>query len=448
MKPPRGETLAIVLAVLIAMLMLGISEMVYWQSKHSLDQLTRMGASRVTILKLTENLINAESGQRGYVLSGNADLLKGSESLDASIEQAFALLARDHTGETAFIAALQRARAKFDGRLAVVREAVALRNAGRPNEAFNLAMRDIGMMAYVQSIDDELLTIENSGRSQRREKVYQALLIARIALALVTLLSLMVAVVYLRQAGTLGRQQRQLKLIAQNVRADLETQVSLRTAELTSLTRHLLHTREDERHRLARDLHDDLGALLTSAKLDAARIKPRLGSTAPEALALLVHLTGTLNSCVALGRDIIENLRPSALSNLGLVATLEILAREFGESSGIEIECDLKPVTLSPAAELTLYRVVQEALTNIAKYAHASHVWISLHATDQQAHLCVRDDGGGFNTETTRMRPAAAYGLLGMRFRVEAEGGVLNVISAPGAGTQILATLNLATAPG
>ena len=108
-----------------------------------------------------------------------------------------------------------------------------------------------------------------------------------------------------------------------------------RTAQLTELTHHLQTAREDERHRLARDLHDELGALLTSAKLDAARIRSRLAGTAPEALERLAHLVATLNSSIALGRRIIEDLRPSTLSNLGLVATLEILAREFAERSGI-----------------------------------------------------------------------------------------------------------------
>jgi signal transduction histidine kinase len=441
----KGKSFSILLTFLGALLMLVVNESVYWQSRQSMDQLISMGASSVTILKLTESLINVESGQRGYVLSGNADLLKGTETLDASIEQTFALLARDHKGETAFVAALQRARAKFDGRLAVVREAVALHNAGRPSEAFNLAMRDIGTMAYVQSINDELLVIEDAKRSEQRDNVYRALMITRIALALLTLLSLFVLVVYLRQARAMNRHQQELRLMAEKIRADLEVQVALRTAELTDLMRHLLNNREDERHRLARDLHDDLGSLLTSAKLDAARIKPRLGNTAPEALALLAHLVTTLNSCVALGRDIIENLRPSALSNLGLIATLEILAREFGETSGIKVECELEPVKLPANAELTLYRVVQEALTNIAKYAHASQVWISLHATDYQVRLRVRDDGCGFDA---RLKPGAAYGLLGMRVRVEAEGGVLNVTSAPGNGTQILATLKLPATPG
>jgi signal transduction histidine kinase len=443
----QGKSFAILLACVGALLILGVNEAVYWQSRQSMDQLISQGTSRITILKLTENLINAESGQRGYVLSGNANLLRGTETLDGRIAESFNLLAREHAGQTVFVAALARARAKFETRLAVVRQAVALRRAGQQDEAILLAMQDMGTMAIIQSIDDELMTIEDDRRKEQRSKVYQNLMLARIALAAVTLLALLVLVVYLRQAGALGRHQQQLKSMAQDVRADLEVQVAVRTAELTDLMRYLLNTREDERSRLARDLHDELGSLLTSAKLDAARIKPRLGNTAPEALALLAHLASTLNSCVALGRNIIENLRPSALSNLGLVATLEIVAREFAETSGVKVDYDLEPVVLTAAAELTLYRVVQEALTNIAKYARASHVWIDLHVSDNEVRLMVRDDGGGFNTESIRSKPAAAYGLLGMRFRVESEGGALTVTSALGTGTQILATLKLPTSP-
>ena len=134
---------------------------------------------------------------------------------------------------------------------------------------------------------------------------------------------------------------------------------------MTELTQHLVTAREDERNRLARNLHDDLGSLLTSAKLDAARIRSRLTGTTPETLELLSHLVGTLNSGIALGRRIIEDLRPSALSNLGLVATLEILAREFADHSGVDVQCALEPVDLDVDAELMVYRLVQEAITNI-----------------------------------------------------------------------------------
>jgi signal transduction histidine kinase len=190
--------------------------------------------------------------------------------------------------------------------------------------------------------------------------------------------------------------------------------VAQRTAQLTELAQHLQTAREDERHRLARDLHDELGALLTAAKLDAARIRSRLAGTAPEALERLAHLVEMLDSVIALKRRISEDLRPSGLSYLGLVGTLKILAREFTERSGVVVHCALAPVALAPAAELTAYRLVQEAITNLSKHAEATSVWLELAPVDGRVEISVRDDGKGFDSGIAH---TSAYGLVGMRYR-------------------------------
>ncbi|MDO9159183.1 MAG: ATP-binding protein, partial [Burkholderiaceae bacterium] len=146
----------------------------------------------------------------------------------------------------------------------------------------------------------------------------------------------------------------------------------------------------------------------------------------------------TLNQSIALGRRIIEDLRPSTLGNLGLVPTLEILAQEFSDQSATPVVCELQPVGLSASAELVVYRLVQEAITNISKYAAARQVWITLGTSHGRVTVSIRDDGVGFDTEA----PAkSAFGLLGMRFRVASEGGVLVLVSSPGRGTVVTATL-------
>jgi signal transduction histidine kinase len=220
--------------------------------------------------------------------------------------------------------------------------------------------------------------------------------------------------------------------------------VALRTAQLTELTRHLQTAREDERARLARDLHDELGALLTSAKLDAARIRSRLAGSAPEALERLAHLTQTLDLVIALKRRITEDLHPSALNHLGLAVTLETLVQEFGQATGVQVHLSLQAVPFTAAAALVAYRMVQEALTNITKHARAQQVWVTLGPAPgvaSQAQLTVQDDGVGFDASVP---PRSAYGLVGMRFRVEAEGGSLAVVSAPGQGTRLTMKLPLA----
>ncbi len=226
----------------------------------------------------------------------------------------------------------------------------------------------------------------------------------------------------------------------------LSTEARQRTRQLTELTRHLQTAREDERARLARDLHDELGALLTAAKLDAARLRARLQAAAPpapEALACLASLVASLDGVITLKRRITEDLRPSSLDHLGLAVTLQTLAREFGARSGLQVHLALaEEVRLTPAAELAAYRIVQEALSNIGQHAQATQLWLTLATQGARVVLGVRDDGHGFEPAAV---PARRHGLVGMRFRAEAEGGRLTMQSAPGQGTRL--TLSLPAAP-
>jgi signal transduction histidine kinase len=200
--------------------------------------------------------------------------------------------------------------------------------------------------------------------------------------------------------------------------------------------------RETERGFLARELHDELGSLLTAAKLDVARLKSRLADS-PEAIQRLQHMNELLNSGIALKRRIIEDLRPSSLANLGLIASLEILGREFAERSGVEIEMVLEPVVLDEANQLTVYRMVQEGLTNIGKYAQATEASIVMQNYGNHVVVEVSDNGKGFDVQAAR---ASSHGLAGMQHRVETAKGKLTISSAPGQGTRLSASLPTAAA--
>jgi signal transduction histidine kinase len=244
---------------------------------------------------------------------------------------------------------------------------------------------------------------------------------------------------YLRQTAALDRQRALQQEAIQGERDNLEVEVEARTAQLRELALHLQTVREDERSLLARELHDELGALLTAAKLDAARLKSRLGPMmTPEVRERMAHLNEALNNGIALKRRIIEDLRPSSLSNLGLAAAVEILVREFNARMEIAVECQVQPVCLGANAELTVYRLVQEALTNIAKYAKATQVAVKVGRAGGKVEVVVRDDGIGFEPSLPRL---TAHGLLGMKFRVESEQGEMTIESAPGRGTTICAVL-------
>jgi signal transduction histidine kinase len=155
-------------------------------------------------------------------------------------------------------------------------------------------------------------------------------------------------------------------------------------------------------------------------------------------LERLDQANARLNEGIALKRRVIETLRPSALTNLGLAASLRILCSETSAGLGIPIHAEIDEFSGDPDLELTIYRVVQEGLTNISKYARASEVRVRLESAGESVRLEVVDDGVGFDPTQS---PVGKHGVTGMRFRVTSLGGQLTVTSRPGAGTTLAATL-------
>jgi signal transduction histidine kinase len=216
-----------------------------------------------------------------------------------------------------------------------------------------------------------------------------------------------------------------------------------RSEPLGELATYLQVMREQERAHLARELHDELGSLLTGAKLDVACLQAKLGGQSPEVDQHLQQLADTLSRGIALKSSIVEGLCPSTLSHLGLVAAVEILAREFAASSGVHVETDLQEVALDEDTQLAVYRLVQEALTNMGKYAGASRAEIVLRRRGADAVVTVRDNGLGFDVERLH---TSHHGLAAMRHRIEHCGGRLTVDSSA-AGTRIVAVLPAESAP-
>jgi signal transduction histidine kinase len=309
---------------------------------------------------------------------------------------------------------------------------IELHDKGAESAWRDLLLSNIGKekMERVRALTEELLAEETRLVQKERKSVYETLLLNRIGVSAMAAVSLLALFMYLRQSAALVQQTAEESRRVATERDRLE---------LRELAQHLQTIREDERSHLARELHDELGALLTAAKLDVARLKSRLGNASREALDRILHLNETLNGGIALKRRIIEDLRPSSLNNLGLVAALEILLREFAQRSEIAVVHELVHVELGPAVQLTIYRLVQEALTNIAKYAKATEVVVTLAAQeDSTVRVSVKDNGVGFDTTVSRI---ATHGLIGMRYRVEADGGEMRLRSAPGEGTLIEAIL-------
>ena len=442
LKVARRSRLVFPLAGIAILAMVLLSEAAQWRSTRTLREMGTVIAARATVRTLQQAIVDAEAGQRGSMLTGLQEYRLHYEQAVQRVPAAFLTLDAYYANQPQGRELLAQLHKAADAKLSELALTLRLKEEGRSQASTAIVASGIGkeQLDELRRLTGALVDRETANIARSQNDIYQTLLISRIGIALLSLTGLASMYLYLRQTAALERQQQEQQHLLQLERDRLEVEVAKRTAELTELALHLQTAREDERHRLARNLHDDLGSLLTSAKLDAARIRSRISGSAPESLELLKHLVATLNDSIALGRRIIEDLRPSALGNLGLVATLEILVREFATRSGTQVHLALEPVALPSASELIIYRAVQEAITNVTKYAQASNVWVDLAVRDGRAQISVRDDGAGFDA---RAKPSSAYGLIGMRFRVEAAGGTLQLVTAPGEGCQVRATLPL-----
>lgn len=431
---------SLALAILAAFVLIGINETGYNQSRSALDDIAEASRTRGALNRLLQHVLDAETGSRGYLLTGDPRYLEPYNSAVADISQnldSLRLVYAPNADEFATLAQLTR---NVQRKLAEMDLSVRMRKQGNEDAWKFVLMTDVGKehMDAIREQAGKLITNATARMEVSQVQVRKSLLLARIGIAAVAMAGLLAFYLYLRQTTALKHAGERQQQVLQQERDLLERQVRDRTASLAELATHLQQVRETERAHLARELHDELGALLTAAKLDVARLKSRLGAPAPEIGQRLVHLTETLNSGIALKRRIIEDLRPSSLSNLGLNASLEILAREFSEHSGIEVTASLEPVELDESSQLTVYRMVQESLTNVAKYAEAGQVEISMRSYGNHVEVDVKDDGKGF--DAAQARPST-HGLAGMRHRVEAAGGRLAVASTPGKGTRISAVL-------
>ncbi|WP_284214131.1 CHASE3 domain-containing protein [Comamonas jiangduensis] len=436
----RRMAISLPLAILAACLMIGVSEYGYKQTSELLTNLTRAYDIRTSISVLMKDMLNAETGLRGYLLTNDPKYLEpyqeASKDISRSLENIRKNIENDPSKSDVFLTlgqSIARKTAEMDLSLKLFREGNA--------DALKFVMfTDMGNsdMNSIRTLSRELEESVVQEAQRYQDEVQSSLVWARVGVATITLIGLLAFYLYLRQHNIVERLHKREQALLSEERTRLEQLVRERTATLTELANHLQQVREDERGHLARELHDELGALLTAAKLDVARLKSKIEMSNPEVADRVKHLTETLNSGIALKRRIVEDLRPSSLANLGLSTSLEILTNEFSQRIGVEVEANLEAVELPDATELTIYRLVQESLTNIGKYAKASKIAVSVHNYPTYVAVQIQDNGEGFDLASIRPN---SHGLAGMRHRVEATGGRLTINSAIGEGTTISAVI-------
>jgi len=265
--------------------------------------------------------------------------------------------------------------------------------------------------------------------------------------------------------------RKQAEAALQQANEMLEKRVALRTAELAeanarleqeieervkiaqenerllvqvrNLARYQQALVEDERARIAQELHDEFGQNLTALKMEVAWLSRHLAQDSPQLLSRLESMSRLLDDTINLVRRVAHELRPRVLDELGLGAALEWLGQEFSNRTGVPCKLCLNDSLASFGRELdtTLFRICQEALTNIARHAQASQVVIRLKKREDVLILSIEDNGIGIRPE--QVNSPRSFGLLGMRERVRLWQGELSISGAPGQGTKVQVVIPL-----
>jgi len=200
--------------------------------------------------------------------------------------------------------------------------------------------------------------------------------------------------------------------------------------------------REEERRHIARELHDELGQLLSALRMELSLLRMHWGADDAPLRDKARSLQAMVDDVIGVVRNLVSDLRPAVL-DMGIALALEWLVAEFGASSGLrcELQVDEQAVQLDAQQTSTVFRMVQESLTNVARHAKAHAVHVTLQRRQDQYLLTVRDDGQGFDPAQVS---AKSFGLLGMRERAQMLGGQLDIRSGPGAGTSIVVVFPVA----
>lgn len=444
---PGRVPLAVVLVTLVSILLLVMNaSLLVINTAGTMDsnaQYARSYEIKRSLISLQSIITSAESGQRGYLLTGQTGYLepffRAARGWRDEIQRLRELTAGNSLKQSQ-IDALESMTAAAMQRLELV---ISQTDQPGPQGRADVAGtgRATASMDRVRAVIESLQSEEDARIEALREEVLHDMWLT-LAVALFTTV---VTVAVLAGLHKLLRRYVTARARAENALREanqhLNREVEERTAELTELSQHLIRVAEEEKASIARELHDTLGSNLTAINMDLNWIAKRLPPEQAEVRERLQRSLQMLTDTVELKHEVIEGLRPSHLDNLGLGFAMRSHCQEFTRRSGLP--CDAHVLEdfdeLDPAWSIALYRIAQEALTNVTKHAQAKQVKLQLLREDEGIRLRISDDGIGLPADAAVKQKS--HGLVGMRERMRQIGGTVRIYPGESGGTVVEALI-------
>ncbi len=412
------------------------------------ERLESSTARQLRIDDLESALAQAVDAQRSFLLTGDKSYLVLYEKYRADIEpclERLRLAYVDVKERGADIRNLQILTAK---RLADLGMVMGLRQSQGTAAAISLIETRVGSDTglAVTDILEQMRGREAAEHARAAQQWYGSLSSNRWITVAGMLVNTLLVIFATRLIHAAIRRRNSLNAERRDVELHLEQEVSSRTRELVELSTHLQDRAEREKASLARELHDELGGLLVGARMDISWAEQHLARNDPDLKLRLNRVQQNLSAGVDLKRRIIEELRPTLLDNVGLIAALRWLLKETCAKAHLhcsESYPEEEP-RFDPAAAIALFRIAQEALTNVVKHASARNISLCLDIDDTTLEMRIVDDGAGMPAGSPQA--IDSHGLASMRHRARALGGKVDIRGGEGGGTAVTVQIPVAIA--
>lgn len=436
----------VVLSIALVGLGYGVTETGHARLRDNTDE-AQLAHARIRSLATVRRLVaEAESGVRGFVITNDPEYLKPQEvaedMMPSALERVRGLYGASPPGQQ------ERWQRELEdivsSKMAFMRSTVLAQRERGQSSGQEAVRSDVGlqtMEALASLIEDQQIV-----QIQRLEKLQDTMARDRLVIRTISIAGTVLNVLLVILAGRLITREVKRHLAQGQMiearRKELEQEVAIRTEELSELTSYVQEVAEKEKAALARELHDELGGLLVAARMDISALRRRSAANDPDSNLRWERVLSVLDAGVNLKRRVVDRLHPTLLDTMGLYAAVRWHFEESCRQANLRCTVSLpdQEFPLSPDAAIAIFRVAQEAMTNIQKHARATAAELRIRVEGEHMVMSMRDDGVGATAATRKIRPGAGWSA--MRHRVEVLGGRWAVRPGPdGRGTEIEARL-------